>query len=182
MPLASLSCENNFFIIMQIKLISSQEMFCTWPRYKSDGFWNAEMAYFPVTNNCCSVILSLFCKHVSLVTGPGNWTGICKNGTRQSPIAIQSADTRYDENLGSFILKNYDSVPNNVNLTFKNNGHCITITGFPPLFYKVSGGGLLDVYTTAQLNLHWGSDNTKGSEHTLDGKQFAAEVSEWKTY
>ena len=124
-------------------------------------------------------MLSLFCKHVCLVTGPGNWTGTCKIGTKQSPIAIKSADTKY-ENLGSFILKNYDSVPNNVNFTVKNMGHGFAITGFPPNTYNVSGGGLGDVYTTVQFHLHWGSENTKGSEHTLDGKQFAAEVSEWK--
>ena len=137
------------------------------------------MAYFPVTNNCCSVMLSLFCKHVCLVTGPGNWTGTCKNGTRQSPIAIKSAETKY-EKLGNFTLKNYDSTPM-VEFTVKNNGHGFAISGFPANNYEVSGGGLGYVYTTAQFHLHWGSDNTRGSEHTLDGNQFAAEVSEWKT-
>ena len=124
-------------------------------------------------------MLSLFCKHVCLVAGPGNWPGTCKTGTKQSPIAIKSADTTY-ENLGSFTLKNYDSIPN-FKFTVKNNGHGFALTGFTPNIYKVSGGGLGGVYTTVQFHLHWGSDNTKGSEHTLEGKQFAAEVSEWKT-
>ena len=125
-------------------------------------------------------MLSSVCKHVCLVTGPGNWTGTCKNGTKQSPIAIKSADTTY-ENLGSFTLKNYDSIPN-FRFTVKNNGHGFASTVFPATnIYEVSGGGLGYNYTTAQFHLHWGSDNTKGSEHTLDGKEFAAEVSEWKT-
>ena len=137
------------------------------------------MAYFPVTNNCCSVMLSSVCKHVFLVTGPGNWTGTCKTGTKQSPIAIKSADTTY-EKLGNFTLKNYDSTPN-FNFTVTNKGRGLAIAGFTANNYEVSGGGLGDVYTTAQFHLHWGSDNTKGSEHTLEGKEFAAEVSEWKT-
>ena len=39
----NLSCENYFFIIMQINSFS-QERFCTWPGFKSEGFWNSKMA------------------------------------------------------------------------------------------------------------------------------------------
>ena len=41
----------------------------------------------------------------------------------------------------------------------------------------MSGGGLKDVYTTVQFHFHWGADNSVGSEHTVNGKQYAAEVS-----
>ena len=46
----------------------------------------------------------------------------------------------------------------------------------PPFKYFVNGGGLLGNFTTAQFHLHWGSSDSKGSEHTIDGKQYAAEV------
>lgn len=31
-------------------------------------------------------------------------------------------------------------------------------------------------YQFLQFHLHWGSDNSKGSEHTIDGKKYPAEV------
>ena len=67
----------------------------------------------------------------------------------------------------------------NVKFTAMNNGHSFVIS-FPEDVYNVSGGGLTGVFTTAQLHLHWGSANTNGSEHFLDGKQYAAEVSDIK--
>ena len=34
----------------------------------------------------------------------------------------------------------------------------------------LSGGHLQDDYQILQLHFHWGADDSKGSEHTLDGK------------
>ena len=42
--------------------------------------------------------------------------------------------------------------------------------------YNVSGGSLPGVYTTVQFHLHWGSNNNKGSEHTMDRLMYPAEV------
>ena len=163
------------------RLLESYQEFLSHIQTKNLYLWSAHK--FPVQNNCCSAMLSLLCKRVCLVTGPGNWNGTCKTGTKQSPIAIKSADTEYAENLGSFTLKNYNLTPSNVKFTATNNGNISTIVfKFSPNIYNVSGGGLGDVYTTVQFHLHWGSDNNNGSEHTLNGKEFAAEVSEWKTY
>ena len=44
----------------------------------------------------------------------------------------------------------------------------------------MSGGGLTGVYTTVQFHFHWGSNNGKGSEHTMNGKKYAGEVSKTK--
>ena len=35
----------------------------------------------------------------------------------------------------------------------------------------LSGGGLNGVYSFLQLQFYWGSDDSKGSEHTIDGKR-----------
>ena len=40
----------------------------------------------------------------------------------------------------------------------------------------MSGGPLNGSYQILQLHLHWGSDDTKGSEHTLDGQEFPLEL------
>merc|ERR1712154_516346 len=40
----------------------------------------------------------------------------------------------------------------------------------------LSGGPLSSDYKVLQLHFHWGSDNTKGSEHYYDGKAYPMEV------
>lgn len=42
----------------------------------------------------------------------------------------------------------------------------------------ITGGGLQEgTYRLAQFHVHWGADNTVGSEHTVDGKFYPVEVS-----
>ena len=41
---------------------------------------------------------------------------------------------------------------------------------------SITDGGLSDTFLVAQFHFHWGSDNTKGSEHTIDGNQYSMEV------
>ena len=40
----------------------------------------------------------------------------------------------------------------------------------------VSGGPLDHAYQLQQLHFHWGAENTRGSEHTLDGRRFPMEM------
>ena len=40
----------------------------------------------------------------------------------------------------------------------------------------VGGGDLPEDYHLAQFHFHWGADNSKGSEHFLNGRQFPMEV------
>ncbi|XP_073258842.1 carbonic anhydrase 7-like [Porites lutea] len=107
-------------------------------------------------------------------TGPANWPGDCKNGKRQSPIDIKSAEAVYDKALGEFELKNYDKkLP--LNFTVSNNGHgmVVSLTGSD---YVVSGGGLVGSFKTIQFHLHWGPNEDKGSEHEMNGKSYPAEI------
>ncbi|XP_022792080.1 carbonic anhydrase 2-like [Stylophora pistillata] len=114
--------------------------------------------------------------NVTSQDGPKNWKGICKSGTEQSPINIKISDTKY-EKMTDFILTNYENQPSETNFTAVNNGNIGTIVfKFKPKIYSVRGGGLDGVFTTVQFHFHWGSDKTKGSEHTLDGKAYAAEL------
>ena len=43
---------------------------------------------------------------------------------------------------------------------------------------EVTGGSLDGTYQLAQFHFHWGSDKTKGSEHTVNKKAYPAEVKE----
>jgi hypothetical protein len=42
---------------------------------------------------------------------------------------------------------------------------------------ELVGGPLKDTYRLQQFHCHWGSTRHKGSEHTVDGQSYAAEVS-----
>ena len=37
-------------------------------------------------------------------------------------------------------------------------------------FLALSGGPLEGTYQLAQFHAHWGGENSRGSEHTVDGK------------
>ena len=108
------------------------------------------------------------------VPGPANWTGVCKTGNRQSPIDIKSSEAVYDNSLGEFNLKNYDTKLT-LDFTVANNGHgmAVSLGGGD---YVVSGGGLVGSYKTVQFHLHWGPDETAGSEHEVNGMAYPAEV------
>lgn len=41
---------------------------------------------------------------------------------------------------------------------------------------KVFGGGLPGIYTVEQFHFHWGSEDSRGSEHEINGQHFAMEV------
>ncbi|XP_068749943.1 carbonic anhydrase 2-like [Montipora capricornis] len=106
--------------------------------------------------------------------GPQNWKGACSTGKRQSPIDIETAKTVFEKDVGTFTLKNYNKTLNKT-FTASNNGHALEMS-FPHRVYNVSGGGLNGVYTTVQFHFHWGANNMVGSEHTVDGKEYAAEL------
>lgn len=48
-----------------------------------------------------------------------------------------------------------------------NEGLCVAV---------LQGGALDGVYRLAQFHIHWGSCEGQGSEHTVDGVKYDAEV------
>ena len=60
-----------------------------------------------------------------------------------------------------------------------NKGHDITMEMMNeptnPHFI-VTGGPLSYAYRASQIKIHFGTDNEKGSEHLIAGKQFPLEV------
>lgn len=53
---------------------------------------------------------------------------------------------------------------------------CITF------FLELSGGPLGHKYKLEQFHCHWGCTSSKGSEHTVDGKPYAGEVSGFQEF
>lgn len=108
--------------------------------------------------------------------GPLTWptTYPSCDGTSQSPINIVT-NSAVITDPGPIKLGGYDGAMQG---TITNNEHTITFSyasGLQPYIY----GGRLpagDRFEFLQLHWHWGSVSTQGSEHTVDGKEYPAEV------
>jgi len=111
--------------------------------------------------------------------GPSCWHivddgiySISLSGARQSPINIVTdkvvATEELDELKYEYVPGNCESVENTGSswkVNVKSDGSSLT------------GGPLQnDTYQIAQFHAHWGGENSRGSEHTVDGKMFSAEL------
>ena len=59
-----------------------------------------------------------------------------------------------------------------------NTGHDVKIVldDPSPHIINITGGPLSYKYRVTEISFHWGSIDTLGSEHTIDGQSFPAEV------
>ncbi|CAN2388242.1 carbonate dehydratase activity [Pristimantis euphronides] len=94
--------------------------------------------------------------------------------THQSPIDIQRKKVVQNTDLGPLNLEGYEG-PLHGHFRISNNGHSVQIE-LPPTM-KISKG-LPHTYTAVQMHLHWGGldQETSGSEHTVDGARYMAEL------
>ncbi|XP_077990204.1 carbonic anhydrase 14-like [Glandiceps talaboti] len=108
--------------------------------------------------------------------GPLTWEDsypLC-GGSRQSPIDIAHADVE-EKDFDEFTFTGFGSAPpSGASMTLYNNGHAVQVNMVGD--YLVSGGGLPSDYKAVQFHFHWGNDSTRGSEHLIDGNEYAAEL------
>ncbi|XP_070182930.1 carbonic anhydrase 2-like, partial [Littorina saxatilis] len=96
------------------------------------------------------------------------------SGQSQSPIDLEASQVTYDSDLQPFTFSNFDNT-NGITWTLLNNGHAAQVSiGSGTM--QVSGGSLGGTYQVAQFHFHWGSDSTKGSEHTVNGLAYPMEL------
>ncbi|NXF96051.1 CAH9 anhydrase, partial [Eubucco bourcierii] len=93
-------------------------------------------------------------------------------GSSQSPINIDTAKTIFSPELRPIQLSGY-SLPAKEKLSLINNGHTVQLN--LPESLAITGG-YAQQYRAVQLHLHWGSPSGHGSEHTVNGHRFAAEI------
>ncbi|KXJ27896.1 carbonic anhydrase 2 isoform X2 [Exaiptasia diaphana] len=106
--------------------------------------------------------------------GPNRWAQLFPNycnGTKQTPVNIEVSKAQY-ANLGSLTMTGYET---KADVDIKNNGHTFAVTVKPDTF-SIKDGGLEGTYKLHSFHLHWGSDASKGSEHTVDDKMYPAEL------
>ncbi|NXY45522.1 CAH9 anhydrase, partial [Ceuthmochares aereus] len=93
-------------------------------------------------------------------------------GYMQSPINIDTDKTIFSPQLRPIQLSGY-SLPASEKLRLINNGHTVLLK--LPESLAITGG-YAQQYRAVQLHLHWGSPSGPGSEHTVNGHRFTAEI------
>ncbi|KPP57749.1 carbonic anhydrase-like [Scleropages formosus] len=107
--------------------------------------------------------------------GPDTWSAQfpVADGPRQSPIDIVTADAHYDENLQPLEVK-YDPGSSS---GIVNNGHSVQVDFADDTDSStLTGGPISGTYRLRQFHFHWGASDDRGSEHTVDGAKFPAEL------
>ena len=110
----------------------------------------------------------------STLHGPKCWCEHWKCGDNQSPIDLVTKEAKYDSTLAQ---KPFTFGHKQIPLTLQNPGTTALITpgeGASKLY--TSGGPLENSYEFAQFHFHWGKVDSRGSEHTVDGKSYSAEL------
>ncbi|XP_054858166.1 carbonic anhydrase 12 isoform X2 [Eublepharis macularius] len=93
-------------------------------------------------------------------------------GLFQSPIDFHDDILQYDSTLLPIELEGYN-VSSFEQFILTNNGHSVKMSLSPTMNVR----SLPNRYSAAQLHLHWGNRNKQeGSEHTIGGRHFAAEL------
>ncbi|KAL6093901.1 hypothetical protein STEG23_026398 [Scotinomys teguina] len=93
-------------------------------------------------------------------------------GRFQSPVDIRPELTSFRRALQPLELLGYALQPL-PELSLFNNGHTVQLT-LPPGLKMALGPG--QEYQALQLHLHWGTSDHPGSEHTVNGHRFPAEI------
>lgn len=116
------------------------------------------------------------------VTGPAFWGlinpewSLCNKGRRQSPVNLEPSRLLFDPNLQPLHLDKH-----RVKGILTNTGHSVVFTVDNETRHPVniSGGSLSYRYQFHEIHLHYGLYDESGSEHTVDGYAFPAEVSQY---
>ncbi|XP_004600459.2 carbonic anhydrase 9 [Sorex araneus] len=93
-------------------------------------------------------------------------------GRFQSPVNIHPEHAAFSPALQPIKLLGFE-LPPLPELSLRNNGHTVKLT-LPPGLQMALGPGR--EYRALQLHLHWGTSDRPGSEHTVDGHRFPAEI------
>ena len=113
------------------------------------------------------------------ISGPANWY---KNypkcsGSLQSPIDYKTSDITYDQSLGAITLEDFHHAKNHTVCVLMNTGHTLELYYYGAHAYNISGfGRSRSKFKLSKVTFHWGSSNSEGSEHRVNGKAYPAEV------
>ncbi|KAG5849917.1 hypothetical protein ANANG_G00076790 [Anguilla anguilla] len=107
--------------------------------------------------------------------GPGKWVDNfpIADGPRQSPVDIVPGEARFDSALKALSLK-YDA---GTSKSIVNSGHSFQVDfADDDDSSSLTGGPISGTYRLRQFHFHWGGADDRGSEHTVAGTKYAAEL------
>ncbi|KAM6900345.1 carbonic anhydrase 1-like [Xenentodon cancila] len=107
--------------------------------------------------------------------GPHKWADEfpIANGPRQSPIDIVPTKASHDQKLKPLTLK-YDP---STCIDILNNGHSFQVSFADDSDSStLKDGPISGTYRLKQFHFHWGASDDKGSEHTVAGTKYPAEL------
>ena len=92
-------------------------------------------------------------------------------GKKQSPINILPKETVFHAELKDLAV----DFERNVSAELQNNGHTVQAT-FKTGKSNISGGYLPSQFRAVQMHFHWGSVDSRGSEHQISGRKYPMEI------
>ncbi|KAK3738479.1 hypothetical protein RRG08_034769 [Elysia crispata] len=115
------------------------------------------------------------------ISGPNYWGrlnpnwSLCKKGRNQSPVNIEPKALLFDPSLTPLDIRG-----SAISGVLVNMGHSLTLdielSSHWSRGVNISGGPLSYTYRVSQLRVHFSHSDTDGSEHTVEGKGFTAEI------
>merc|ERR1712223_1677638 len=108
--------------------------------------------------------------------GPDKWHiefPVAKEGKRQSPIDLSAELAQTDSGLRKTPITVKYEAKNTLNIENTGASWKVNVDGAGSC---LTGGALQGEYQLWQFHAHWGSCDEKGSEHTVDGKMYPAEL------
>ena len=104
------------------------------------------------------------------------WPGVCVTGNtgRQSPIDIVTEDVRTSSRLTELRLG--DGWRRPISGKYRNGGHNVRFDPTDPNSPSVIITTYLGNYRVLQFHMHWGANNARGSEHTVNGNRYPLEL------
>jgi len=101
----------------------------------------------------------------------GKWFPVADEGVRQSPVDICIKDCQ-DDNAMPPLVPKFETIDN---VALENTGASWKLNCVPEKS-SLTGGPLATEYRMEQMHAHWGKQEGRGSEHTIDGKMFDGEL------
>ncbi|XP_057294046.1 carbonic anhydrase 2-like isoform X1 [Hydractinia symbiolongicarpus] len=110
------------------------------------------------------------------VNGPDYWhrNFPVAASTYQSPVNIELSEVEYNESLTELILTGYEDIQMDKKLKLCNNGCTIKLKLENGV--RASRADFTNTYEALFVCFHWSTDNSRGSEHCVDGKSYPMEI------